>query len=70
MRKEAGRERSISEPVSIRIFKFTDSSMIYMLLYAGQLKEQLLRQIYVPLKILPNKVIVVREGASFVTGFF
>lgn len=34
------------------------------------MKEQLLREIYVPLKILPNKVIVVREGASFVTGFF
>lgn len=70
MRKEAGKERSMSEPVSIRIFKFMDSSMIHMLSCAGQLKEQLLREICVPLKILPNKVIVVREGASFVTGFF
>lgn len=31
MRKEAEREKSMSEPVSIKIFKFMDSSMIHML---------------------------------------
>lgn len=61
------RESSIIEAVSIRTFAVMNSNMIS---YASQLKEQLLREIHVLLKILPNKEIVGREVASFVTGFF
>lgn len=67
MRKEAGRESSIIEAVSIRIVTVMNSNMIS---YASQLKEQLLREIHVLLKILPDKEIVGREVASLVIGFF
>lgn len=41
-----------------------------MISYVGPLKEQLLREIHIPLKILANKEVVGREGASSIIDSF